>query len=130
MMNLGGLPSDFKLGALQQARVLGVVDKRAILLVRGQALGVPVSEVAGIREGQHLNGRFIQSSNGSYQFEVKESSSPSAAVSGRVHLGSFFSNHGIKPTDLNFLVGYKAMQMGQSLTPDLFHQIQRLMLML
>ena len=43
MMNLGGLPSDFKLGALQQARVLGVVDKRAILLVKGRALGVPVA---------------------------------------------------------------------------------------
>ena len=52
--------------------------------------------------------------------------SPNAAISGRTHLGTFFSNHGIKPSDLNFLVGHKAMQMGQSLTPELFLQIQRL----
>ena len=124
-MNLGGLPSDFKLGALQQARVLGVVDKRAILLVKGRALGVPVAEGAGVKEGQQLNGRFIKSSNGNYQFEVQESRTLNHSTNSKVHLGSFFSNHGIKPTELNFLVGHKAMQMGQSLTPELFHQIQR-----
>ena len=73
-----------------------------------------------------MNGRFVQSSTGDYRFEVKESVSPNAAISGRTHLGTFFSNHGIKPSDLNFLVGHKAMQMGQSLTPELFLQIQRL----
>ena len=125
-MNLSGLPSGFQVGVLQQAQVLGVVDKRAILLVRGQALGVPVGEGVGVKEGQQLNGRFVQSSTGDYRFEVKESVSPNAAISGRTHLGTFFSNHGIKPSDLNFLVGHKAMQMGQSLTPELFLQIQKL----
>ena len=118
-MNLSGLPSGFQVGVLQQAQVLGVVDKRAILLVRGQALGVPVGEGVGVKEGQQLNGRFVQSSTGDYRFEVKESVSPNAAISGRTHLGTFFSNHGIKPSDLNFLVGHKAMQMGQSLTPGI-----------
>ncbi len=124
-MRLGGLPSDFKLGVLQQARVLGVVDKRAILLVRGQALGVPVSEGSPIKEGQQLHGRFVQSSSGDYQFEVKESRSSGALASGKVHLGSFFAKHGVKPTELNFLVGHKAMQMGQPLNLELFNQVHR-----
>ena len=126
-MNLSGLPSGFQVGVLQQAQVLGVVDKRAILLVRGQALGVPVGGGGvGVKEGQQLNGRFVQSSTGDYRFEVKESVSPNAAISGRTHLGTFFSNHGIKPSDLNFLVGHKAMQMGPIFDTELFLQIQRL----
>ena len=125
-MHLSGLPSGFKLGALQQARVLGVVDRRAILLVRGQALGVPVSEGARVREGQQLQGRFVQSGDGGYQFELQKSTQQlSASTSGRVHLGTFFTNNGIQPTELNFLVGHKAMQMGQSLTPELFQQVYR-----
>ena len=50
-MNLSGLPSGFQVGVLQQAQVLGVVDKRAILLVRGQALGVPVGEGVELKKG-------------------------------------------------------------------------------
>ena len=125
-MNLTGLPAGFKLGALQQARVLGVVEKRAILLVSGQALGVPILDGSGIKEGQQLQGRFVASSAGGYQFELQKSRQQvDHSISGRVHLGTFFKAHGIQPTDLNFLAGYKAMQMRQPLTPDLFQQVFR-----
>lgn len=123
-MSVGGLSGGFAFGALERAQVLGLVDRKAILLVQGQVLGVSISR-SGLVEGQQLQGRFLRMDSGQVQFDIQSVSQPDAPTSGRIHLGSFFESHGIKPSEINFLVGYKAMQMGQPLTQDLFQQIAR-----
>ena len=129
-MTIGGLRTGSSMGVLQRARILGIVDKQAILLVKGQAVGVNIGQSTGLKEGQQLQGHLTRLTSGEYRFDIKSVTDVKATDSGRFHLGTFLETHGIKPSELNFLAGYKALQMNQSLTPEFFQQISRFASML
>lgn len=129
-MTIGGLSEGASAGALQRARILGIVDKQAIILVRGRAVGVNITQSKGLQEGQHLQGHLTKLASGEYRFDIKSVTDVKATDAGRFHLGAFLETHGIRPSELNFLAGYKALQMNQSLTPEFFQQISRFASML
>lgn len=109
---------------LLRAKVLGNTSKGAIVLVQGKPM-----EVGGnlkLTEGRVVDGRVVED-KGRFRFELQKDAPvlDRSQVSGRAHLGTFLKNHGVLPNAMNLLTGYKAMQLGQPLTPELFAQVQK-----
>jgi hypothetical protein len=112
-------------GTLIRARVLGNLDSGAVVLVKGKPVKVPSG--TALSEGQEVQGKLV-SRQGRLEFQLEKADSQktqSSALAGRAHLSSFLKSNGIPQTELTLLTGYKAMQLGQPLTPQLFSQILR-----
>lgn len=109
---------------LFRAKVLGNTSKGAIVLVQGRPMEVGGSQK--LVEGRMVDGRVVQD-KGRLLFELKRDAPimDRSDSSGKAHLGSFLKNHGVLPSAMNLLAGYKAIQLGQPLTPDLFVQVQK-----
>ncbi|MBW7875482.1 MAG: flagellar hook-length control protein FliK [Candidatus Cloacimonetes bacterium] len=104
-----------------EARVLGVLNQRAILLVSGKA--VTVSNAEGLKEGQLLRttveGTPDKPKLG--QTQVLAQSKPAS-----MGLTQVLDKLAVPKTEANYLAAYKALQMGIPLDARLFQVLQKI----
>ena len=112
-------------GALIRAQVLGNLDTGAVVLVKGKPMRLAPG--THLSEGQEVQGKLV-SRRGRLEFQLEKGAlvkNSASQVTGRAHLSSFLKTNGIPQSELTLLAGYKAMQLGRPLTPDLFSQVLR-----
>lgn len=108
-----------------QGKIIGFSGRDAFLLVRGQAMKVSLDGI--FREGQDVSGRIVKSGEGLVlQTDGRQSAANTAeSGGGKQVLSDFFRQTGVPATEFNFLTAFKAMQLGQALSPELFSSMNR-----